>query len=382
MGSGGPESRAKDRLSAALKSAKKGGIISRSKCLLADENTERSREKRVNFRIATYLGIVAAVGAIVCWPGPLQGKQWLLGPQGEQEVKAGKISPERQELDEVRRLLVQGKAGKARETLDKWFKTFPDSALNAEAMYYTGQSLEGLGKLYKAFEKYEELVAEFGDREYFYKALEAQFGIAREYLNGRKRPILGIFRVSGDDVGVKILERIAERWPGSNLAERSLMLLGDYYLKKKQYEAAVFIYKQLIESYPSSVFVREARLEAAKAELGKFKGSAFDPTPLVEAKELLLEYQSLYGPNAQSSEVQPMLARIEELQAHRVYEIGQFYQRTGKKDSARVTFEQVIHRWPNTKWAGKAQSKLKKLVRKSADQSREVSAVAKSVKKE
>ncbi len=336
----------------------------------------------MKLRIAAHLGIASAVVLIVCWLGPLQAKQWLLGPQGEQEVKAGKISPDRQELDEVRRLLVQGKAGKAHKMLGKWFKTFPDSALNAEAMYYAGQSLEGLGKLYKAFEKYEKLLQEFGDTEYFNKSLEAQFGIARQYLNGKKRKILLVFWVSADDVGVKILERIPERWPSSSLAGRSLRLLGDYYLKTKQYNDAVYAYDQLIVSYSSSVFIREARLQAAKAYLGKFNGPAFDPAPLVEAKERLLEYQSLYGPNAQSSEVEPMLARIEELQASRVYEIGRFYQRTGKKDSARVTFERVIRRWPNTKWAAKAQSKLKKLGRKRAEQSREVSAMTKSVKKE
>ena len=336
----------------------------------------------MKLRIAAHLGIASAVGLIVCWPGPLQAKQWLLGPQGEQEVKAGKISPDRQELDEVRRLLVQGKAGKAHKMLGKWFKTFPDSALNAEAMYYAGQSLEGLGKLYKAFEKYEELLQEFGDTEYFHKALEAQFGIAREYLNGRKRRVLGIFKIPADDVGVKILERIPERQPSSLLAERSLILLGDHYLAKKKYDEAVYAYDQLIVSYSSSAFIREARLQAAKAYLGKFNGAGFDPAPLVEAKERLLEYQALYGPNAQSSEVQAMLAKIEELQARRAYEIGQFYQRTGKKDSARVSFEGVIRRWPNTKWASKAQSKLKKLGKKRADQAGQFPAVVKSLKKE
>ena len=247
----------------------------------------------MNLRVAVHFGIASAVGLIVCWAGPLQAKQWLLSPQGEQEVKADEISPDRQELDGARRLLIQGKAGKARKMLGKWIKKFANSPLRSEAMYYTGQSLEEQTKLYKAFDKYEELVKEFGNTEYFYKALEAEFGIAQQYLNGKKRSILGIFRVSADDVGVKILERIAERWPGSNLAERSLMLLGDYYLRQKQYDAAVFSYMQLIESYSSSVFVREARLQAAKAELGKFKGSAFDPVPLVEAKERLLEYRGL-----------------------------------------------------------------------------------------
>ncbi len=336
----------------------------------------------MKLRIAAHLGIVSAVGVIVCCPGPLQAKQWLLKPEGEQEIKAGRISPDRQELDEAHRVLVQGKAGKAHKMLGKWFKTFPDSALNAEAMYYTGQSLESLGKLYKAFEKYEKLLQEFEDTEYFQKALEAQFGIAREYLNGRKRRVLGIFKIPADDVGVKILERIPERWPGSLLADRSLMLLGDYYLAKKKYDEAVYAYDQLIVSYSSSAFIREARLQAAKAYLGNFKGSAFDPAPLIEAKERLLEYQALYGPNAQSSEVQAMLAKIEELQARRAYEIGQFYQRTGKKDSARVSFEGVIRRCPITICASKAQSKLKKLGKKRADQAGQFPAVVKSLKKE
>ncbi len=135
-------------------------------------------------------------------------------------------------------------------------------------------------------------------------------------------------------------------------------------------------------SYSSSVFIREARLQAAKAYLGKFNGPAFDPAPLVEAKERLLEYQALYGGEAQSGEVEPMLAKINDLQAQREYQIGCFYERTGKEDSARVSFERIIRRWPNSKWAGKAQSKLKEFGKKRADQAGELSAATKAVKKE
>ncbi len=365
-----------------MKSEKKGGIISRPNCLCATEKAGRYRGRLVKLRIRAYFGIVVALGMILCRPGPLQAKQWLIEPEGQREIKAVKISPDRQELDEVRRLLVRGKAGKANKMLGKWFKKFPDSALRAEAMYYTGQSLEGLGKLYKAFEKYEKLVEEFGDTKYFHKALEAQFGIAGQYLNGRKRRVLGIFKISADDVGLKILERIPERWPSSLLAERSLMRLGDYYLQKKQYDDAVYAYDQLIVSYSSSVFVREARLQVAKAYLSKFNGSAFDAAPLIEAKERLLEYQGLYGRSKQSSEVQLMLAKIEELQAQREYDIGRFYQRTGKKASARMSFERVVRRWPNSTWAARARGKLRLPAKKKAGRSKELTAVTKAVKED
>ena len=344
--------------------------MSQPNCLCVRENITRYRGKRLNLRVAIHFGIASAVGLIACWSGPLQAKQWILEPQGEQEVKADNASPDRQELDKAHQLLVQGKASKAHKLLGEWIKKFADSPLRSEAMYYRGQSLEELGKTYKAFDKYEELIKESGNTEFFHKALEAEFGIAQQYLNGKKRPVLGIFKIAADDVGIKILERITERWPGSSLAQRSLMLLGDYYLKKKLHDDAVSNYRQLAESYPSSVFVREARLGRAKASLGKFNGSAFDPAPLVEAKECLLKYQALYGPNAQSDEVGPMLAKINDLQGEREYQIGRFYERTGKKESAILSFEGVVLRWPNSTWASKAQSKLEKLGKKRADQAK------------
>ena len=114
-------------------------------------------------------------------------------------------------------------------------------------------------------------------------------------------------------------------------------------------------------SYPSSGFLRQARLRAAKAYLGKFNGTAFDPAPLVEAKERLLEYQRLYGANPQGSEVQAMLAKINEMQARRQYEIGRFYERTGKKDSAKLSYKRLLKTWPDGKWAANARKRLKKL---------------------
>ena len=313
----------------------------------------------MKLRIIAHLAIILAAGTILCPPATLQAKRWLLEPQGEQEIILKKLSPDRQELDKARELLVRGKASKASKMLEKWLKKFPESSLRAEATYYTAQCLEQRGKLYKAFGKYETIAKDFADSEYFHKTLEAQFEIAQKYLNGRKRRVLGIFKVSADDVGVKILEDIPARWPSSLLAQRSLIRLGDYYLLKRKYDDAVYTYEQLIVSYPASRFLRQARLQAAKAYLAKFNGAPFDPAPLVEAKERLLEYQRLYGTNPTESEVPDMLAKIDEMLARRQYEIGRFYERTGKKDSAKLSYQHLLKTWPGSKWAADARERLK-----------------------
>ena len=305
--------------------------------------------------------LACGIWAVLFWAGSLPARQWLLEPEGEQEISPVAVSPDRLELDRARQVLAQGQPSEAAKILDKWLKKFPDSGLRSEAMYYAGQCCQQQGRFYEAFEKYEKLAAEHSGSDYFHRSLEAEFEIAEKFLNGTKRRALGIFKVSAEDVGVKICEDIAERWPRSLLAEKALMLLGDYYMRKRSYEDAAYAYRQIIASYPTSVFIRQARLRAAEAYLASFNGTAFDPAPLVEAKERLLEYQELYGSDAQAEQVGSMLELIEDLLAQRQYNVGKFYQRTGKKQAAMASYQQVIENWPDSDWAGKARGKLDKL---------------------
>ena len=311
--------------------------------------------------ITAHSVLVSTLFAILCCPGTLQAKEWLLEPEGEREITPAQLSPDRQKLDHAQQLLISGQPAKASKLIRKWLKKFPDSPHRAEALYYAGQSLESLGRLYQAFEEYEDLLERHADSEYSRLALQSEFDIARKFLSGSKRRVLGIFKVSADDIGIHILERLPERWPRSVLAERALMALGDYYMRKQQYPEAADFYKQLIASYSSSAFIRQARLQSAKAYMNMFNGVAFDPVPLIEARERLLEYQALYQGGEHDSEIKTMLERIDSLQAERNYQIGRFYQRTGKKPSARFYFQHVVQRWPSSKWAPKAQSRLNKL---------------------
>jgi len=305
--------------------------------------------------------LVGVLSAILCSPASLQAKEWLLEPEGEREITPTHVSPDRQKLDQAQQVLFEAHPAKASKLFSKWLRKFPDSPLRPEAIYYAGRSLEQRERLYQAFEKYEQLLAQHADSDYSRRALEAEFGIAQRFLSGTKRRMLGIFKVSADDVGIHILEQLPQRWPRSLLAERALMSLADYYLQKRRYPEAADYYNQLVISYSSSAYVRQARLCAAKAYINMSNGPAFDPVPLIEARERLLEYQQLYPADEHAGEIEAMLQQIDALQAERDYRVARFYQRTGKKASARFYFQQVLQRWPQSKWAAKAQSRLKKL---------------------
>ena len=305
--------------------------------------------------------IASALSVFLCCPGSLQAREWLLEPEGEREINPTHLGPDRAKLDQAQQTLLGGRPAKASKLFSKWLKKFPNSPHRPEAIYYAGQSLQQQGRLNQAFETYEQLILRYSDSQYFPLALEAEFDIAEKFLTGTKRRALGIFKISADDIGIHILERIPERWPGSLLAERALISLGDYYSRKRRWADAAATYDQLIVSYSSSAFTRQARLNAAKAYMAMFNGPAFDPAPLVEARERLLDYQQLYQSDEHAGEIQAMLAKIDALQAERDYEIGKFYQRTGKKPAAKFYYQQVVQRWPDSKWADKAQKKLKKL---------------------
>jgi outer membrane assembly lipoprotein YfiO len=267
-------------------------------------------------------------------------------------------------LDRVGQLVANNNNTPAKKILIAWLKREKISPLRDRALYLLGLANYQYGDRIAAFYNFDELMDKYGESKYFYPALEKQYQIADAYLSGYKRRFLGIPLLRAEDEAIEMLFRIQQRSPGSPLAEKALKRTADYYYADAQYDLAVDAYQAFIERYKRSPDMPQVRLKKAFAELAQFRGTKFDPTPVINARTSLEELAIDYPDLARQENVSAVIDRIDAALARKVYQNAQFYIRTHEPGAAAYNFKYLIKNYPNSVEAERAKVELAQLPEK------------------
>ncbi len=242
-----------------------------------------------------------------------------------------------------------------------FLKKHPDSSARQEVMMLAGVAEMNRGMYFQSYEWFEKQLAEFPDGRYSARALDCEYAIAEAFLGGKKRVVAKVFLLSAKDEGVDILNRIPEHVPGSALAEKSLMRIGDFRYSAGNYADAAMAYDHYLQLFGKSPQAPTAMLKAANATYASYGGVQYDDTPLIEAQQRFRRFSDSYPLSASSAHVPAVLTQIQDAQAAKAFETARFYQRLHQPRAAAFYFRQVTDQYPDTDWASQAKVQLAKL---------------------
>ncbi|QOJ15064.1 MAG: outer membrane protein assembly factor BamD [Planctomycetia bacterium] len=268
--------------------------------------------------------------------------------------------PPTDELGRARTLLAEGNWRGANRLLKRWLEENGDHDRYLEGVFLYGESYFERGWYWEAYEQYE-IVAEQGSGELFQLALRRETDVARAFLAGKKRRVLRIFWIVAYDDGIKILDRVWERTPGTRLGEIALKLKADYFFNTGELQSAQDEYVNLAREYPAGRFTRFAALRAAEAAAAAFPGIAYDERPLLNAQERYQEVLRVYPEYAQQQRVEERLSGIRSQRAEKDLYVAKWYERTGRRGAAEFYYRQILADWPETLAAAEAESRLRGL---------------------
>jgi tetratricopeptide (TPR) repeat protein len=261
-------------------------------------------------------------------------------------------NPERAALDQARRLLADGKFSQARDVVTKWIEEHEtsDSPLLPEAYYQRGNAKLGNSGEYSALFDYEKIANKYTDsRPWFEQALERELDVAILYLNGLRKPSLGIRIDSGVEIAEEIILRIHERLPFSKLDEKAELELADYYYRDRDLKMAATAYDCFLINFPKSDKREHAMQRRLFATIAQFKGPSYDASGLIEAKYQIQEYQTDFPLQAQSNGIGDSLqARLDESAAAQMLSVAHWYLRHKDGPSAHLTLSRLVHQHPAT----------------------------------
>jgi outer membrane protein assembly factor BamD (BamD/ComL family) len=308
-----------------------------------------NRNHRVLFRLV-WIGLVCGWASAASWRLSDSG-QWTDVAQDPKSKKMLAISAFKDQI-------AAGKTDEARKSLEGLQKEFPELAGPEMAAFLAAEEQYAKRDWVKAVRQYDEFLDKYPTSWLTESALEREYSVAVAYLNGEKRRVLLILRLSAVEDGAKVMQKIADRTGDAPIARRSLVTLARSYEKQKMYMEAYETWVDVSSRWPTGETGQQALLEMGQDLHSSYKGPAYDHKGLASAKSYYANYALRYPDDAKTRDMDGKQKLIDEQIAYKQFLIGRYYDRTDDDAAAETYYNQVLENWPDSNGAQRAQARL------------------------
>lgn len=294
------------------------------------------------------------VVVVLALAGPALGQRAQLELSQEGWEAAQSLEPIDEDEAYIREAwatLLGGNANEAKRMLSQWLRENRNrgNPWTPLALLVRGDAKVALDDEYDALYDYEEIARNYPGSPEFVKAAERELEIAVDYIEGKRRKFLGLRITNARRDGEEILVRIAERLPGSQLAERAMLELGAHYRRTGEFGLARDVYGIFLEAFPTSTFYRVVLLARIEATFAQYNGPQYDGSGLIETEELLDVYEAKYpGDLEVQAELDALRVRIDENQGQQLLGMAKVYLLRDEKASARYVLRRLLSDHPRT----------------------------------
>ncbi len=316
---------------------------------------------------------------------PVAGQDGYVMRDGKlvQVVGGARGSPELTAAHEVYRA---GDYGKAKSAFHKIAENKQNGPLVAEeARFYEAECLYKRDELPNACDTYNKLLLDFPASTYRDQAVRRMFDIANYWLDDsraemnayrekregkrwlvvpavfhfeKKKPFLDM-----EGRAVQALENVHVHDITGPLADKALFLAGGVKFFREDYKEADHFFTQVVDKHSNSPLAPQAVELAIIAKHMSTGGADYDGRKVAEARIMvdtaLRNYPQLA--QAKSGFLERQLGSITYQQAQKDYQTAEFYRRTKHPGSAYFYYEVVRRRYPGTKFAELATTRMQEL---------------------
>jgi outer membrane protein assembly factor BamD len=145
---------------------------------------------------------------------------------------------------------------------------------------------------------------------------------------------------------------------GANDVDQAIFLLGDCYMKAKDWVAASNEFDRMLRDYPESDSSAAARFAMAEAEFAQSKTADFDQEHTLKALDLWQQYLRDFPAHWQNAQAEQRILAARTRLADKLVRTGVLYLQLKLPDPARAYFKKVTLEYPDTIWAPEAQMGL------------------------
>ena len=307
------------------------------------------------FRGRTRFAIVLAVISLLSASLEVFGETWHL-ENSEFRVQNSEFLLA---VAEAKRSVNAGDCVAARRQMEHLKGAFPEITGPDLDAFIEAEILFCKGKFVKAARRYDRFLAEYPESALLQAALDRQFAIATAFLAGRKRPVLGLFKIKGYAEGAGIMERLSDRAGDTPIAIDAAVAVAKSLERRGKFNEAYYKWSEISSRWPTGPIARDALLAMARCKHDAYRGPEYDGSSLISAKSYYENFRLRYPKDAEKIGVDEKLKRINEQLAYKQFSIGRYYQRTANRQSANLYYQMVLDNWPDSSAAKMAEKELK-----------------------
>jgi outer membrane protein assembly factor BamD len=253
-----------------------------------------------------------------------------------------------------------GKNEDAIREYKKLLKYYPKAREAAVAQFGVGRVWEEMKKYWRAVEEYQKVVDHYPYSDLGPKVTERQYVIANLFLEGKGRDHEFAQSLLGTDYQVpEVFRKVIKNDPYGPYAPASQYKIGLFYLEKGEYQDARDAFEKTINDYPDSKWAESARYQTAVADAKRSVKAQYDQKATAIAAAGFEDYVKANPDSELSADAKKEIQKLRLKEAENAFVIGDYYWKNKRFKSAKMYWDTVVEKYPDTDWAAKAQAKLK-----------------------
>jgi outer membrane protein assembly factor BamD (BamD/ComL family) len=256
-------------------------------------------------------------------------------------------------------------AGKTSSAIKLYGKTatrYPFIPSAGEARFRQAQLLDQEGKIEDAFEAYDQFLQRFPGNPHYTEALKRQASMAQSAAEGDvKSSFLGLKTKLSLEKTVEMLGKVRDHAPKSPTAAKAQFTIGEAYQAKRKYREAIIAFRQLVNDQSTSAQAPEALFRVGKILLENAERGNQNQANLDLSREAFNDYLIQYPGDSRNAEARRMIASLGSHEQQRSFDIAEFYLKTGKTESAKVYYRDIIKHTGSGSLHDASKARLKEL---------------------
>ncbi len=316
------------------------------------------------------------IGVVVClaWPCLVAGAAQTWKLQGGDHWQSISDDPQQRyarALADLQELTQAGDAGEVKDAVARIQEDFPQRAGPGLELFALGELEFWKDRYAKAMVKFEKLLKDYPRSEFADPAMEREFEIGKAYLAGRKKTVLGLFRIRGYAEGVEIMERLSDRMgldDPNSIGLKAAVAVAEHYEAREKYIEAYLKWSEIASYWEMGPVGKQALYRMAEDNFLAYNQPPEKRQPLLDASKLTTarayyeRFALRYPEDAKERDVAAKIKRIDEQMAYKQYTIGRYYQRTDEIEAAGFYYDMVMENWPQTEAARMAKDARQELI--------------------
>ncbi len=238
-----------------------------------------------------------------------------------------------------------GKSSRAIKLYDRTANRYPFAPSAAQARFRQAQLLEQQGEIEKAFDAYDKFLQHFPGNNLYTTALNRQAAMAQSAAEGDvKSSFLGLKTKISLDKTVAMLGKVRDNAPKSRAASKAQFTTGELYQAKRKFKEATTSFRQLVRDQPESPEAPEALFRVGLILMEEADRGNQNQSTLDLSREAFNDYLIQYPGHSRNAEARKLIDSLGGRDLQRSFDIAEFYLKTGKPESAKVYYRDIVKR--------------------------------------